>query len=208
MLRAGCPRCTGPVTEFAGEWTCRAHGTVPVLWRAMTPSYDAFAEHLDRADGFPTYLSWPLAAGWRVTDFGIVLDGFGPRGTVVGTSGASELDGPVDVLVVTEEPGTGLGARVAGLASSEPEGVGEGPPAAKVRVDRTSVSLWTVSTSAADRDFDRTVLVGEAVGRWLWMVLRPASAVLLLRHAWILRDAAGVGPALLETEFGGPAPVW
>ena len=51
MLRTGCPRCTAPVTESAGEWTCGVHGSVPVLWRAMTPSYDAFAEHLDRADG-------------------------------------------------------------------------------------------------------------------------------------------------------------
>ena len=143
-----------------------------------------------------------------MTDFGVVLDGSRPRGTVVGTSGTSELDGPVDVLVVTEEPGTGLGGRVAGLASGEPEGVGEGPPEAKVRVDRTPVSLWSVATSAADGDFDRTVLVGEARGRWLWMVLHPASAVLLLRHAWILRDGADVGPALVETEFGGPAPVW
>jgi hypothetical protein len=40
------------------------------------------------------------------------------------------------------------------------------------------------------------------------MVLRPASAVLLLRDDWILRDVSAVGPALLELPFGGPGPSW
>jgi len=208
MLTAGCPRCRSPVSESAGEWVCDLHGPVPVLWRARAASYDAFAAHLERAGRFPTYLPWPLVAGWRVTDFGVVCDRFGPRATVTATAGTSELDGPIDVVVVTEEPGTGLGSRVAGLASSEPAGLEEGTPVARIRIDRTPVSLWPVSTSASDGEFDRTVLAGEAHGRWLWLVLRPASAVLLLRDGWTMRDAAGVGPALVETEFGGPAPVW
>lgn len=208
MLSAGCPRCQSPVTESAGEWSCPVHGPVPVLWRATTPSYDALVAHLERAGHFPTYLPWPMAAGWHVSDFGVVRDAVGPRATVTGTSGTSVLDGPVDVLVVTEEPGTGLGGRVARLVSSDPTGVGEGSPIAKVRVDAASVSLWQVSTSAADGEFDRMVLAGEAQGRWLWLVLRPASAVLLLRDEWILRDVAAAGPGLVEMEFGGPAPTW
>ena len=51
-------------------------------------------------------------------------------------------------------------------------------------------------------------VVGEFAGRWLWIVLRPASAVLLLRDDWILRDVSGVGPPLVEMPFGGPRPVW
>lgn len=208
MLGAQCPRCPSPVTGSADEWSCPVHGSVPVLWRAEAPSYDALAAHLERAGRFPTYLPWPMAAGWRVSDFGVVRDGMGARATVTGTSGTSVLDGPVDVVVVTEEPGTGLGGRVARLVSSDPTGVGEGSPIAKVRVDAASVSLWQVSTSAADGEFDRMVLAGEAHGRWLWLVLHPASAVLLLRDEWILRDVATAGPGLVETEFGGPAPGW
>ena len=55
-------------------------------------------------------------------------------------------------------------------------------------------------------DFDRSVVAGEAHGRWLWIVLRPASAILLLRDDWILRDVSAVGPPLVEMPFGGPAP--
>ncbi|WP_447647083.1 DUF6758 family protein [Nocardioides zeae] len=49
---------------------------------------------------------------------------------------------------------------------------------------------------------------GEAHGRWLWLVLRPASAILLLRDDWILQDLSGVGPPLVELPFGGDRPVW
>ncbi|UUZ58155.1 DUF6758 family protein [Nocardioides sp. B-3] len=123
-------------------------------------------------------------------------------------SGTSALDGPVDVLVVSEEPGTGLGARVARLTSPDPRDIGEGPPVVKVRIGPGPVSLWAVSTSDADEEFDRFVMVGEAAGRWLWLVLRPASAMLLMRDEWILRDVAGIGAPPVEMSFGGPPPVW
>jgi hypothetical protein len=51
------------------------------------------------------------------------------------------------------------------------------------------------------------VLAGEAAGRWLWMVMRPASAVLLLRDDWILRDVSETGPQLVALPFGGVDPV-
>ena len=35
--------------------------------------------------------------------------------------------------------------------------------------------------SSSDAELDRSVFAGEAGGRWLWIVLRPASAMLLLR---------------------------
>ncbi len=78
----------------------------------------------------------------------------------------------------------------------------------RVRIDRQVVPLWPVSTSAASAEWDRSVVAGEAEGRWLWIVLRPASAMLLLRDDWILRDASQSGPHLVELPFGGPAPAW
>jgi hypothetical protein len=206
-LRAGCPSCAAPVVETSGQWTCPDHGVVAPLWRPEEATYDDFAAHLVRAGAFPTFLPWPLGPGWSVSDFAVIADG-STWATMSCVSGTTALDGPVDVMVISEEPGTGLGGRVSRLVSSDPAGVGEGSPAAKVRVDAATVSLWPVSTSAADGEFDRMVLAGEARGRWLWMVLRPASAILLLRDEWILRDVAAAGPGLVEMEFGGPAPMW
>jgi uncharacterized protein DUF6758 len=113
------------------------------------------------------------------------------------------------MVVVAEEAGTGLGARCAGTVHDDPgDEVGQGPPAVKIRIDNQDVPLWPVSTSGLGGELDRSVMAGEALGRWLWIVLRPASAVLLLREDWILRDVSGLGAPLLETPFGGAAPLW
>ena len=111
--------------------------------------------------------------------------------------------------MVTEEAGTGLGARIAGTVHDDPGAdISEGKPVVRVRIDNQDVSLWTVSTSSGEQEWDRSVLAGEYAGRWLWLVLRPASAMLLLRDEWILRDVSSLGPHLLEVPFGGPAPPW
>ena len=208
MLRPGCLHCAAPVTGAGVSWGCVVHGPVSPLWTPVDSTYDAFVAHLEKAGEFPTLLPWPLGAGWLVSDFALVAGQRGTLGTLACCSGTSALDGPVDVFVVTEEPGTGLGARVARLSGPDPVDVGEGPPLTKVRIGSASVPLWAVSTSAADEEFDRVVMAGEAAGRWLWMVLRPASAMLLLRDEWILRDVSGLGPTRVETPFGGPRPPW
>ena len=209
MLFVGCPQCTEPVREVGSGWDCPAHREVTQLWRPRGATYDAFIEHLARAADFPTLLPWPMGPGWQVTDFGVVGSADrAPLATVTGCSGMSDLDGAADVLVVLEEPGTGLGARVARLDRSYPSGIGEGPPAARVRTGRATVPLWTVSTSDVADGLARTVLVGEATGRWLWVVLQPASVVLMLSEELILRDAADAGAALVELAFGATPPRW
>jgi hypothetical protein len=209
-LSVGCPRCPTPVAQTGdGAWSCPDHGLVAPLWRPTQVSYDEFVAHLGATARFPTYLPWPLSPGWRVTDFAAVGDQGSGRAAMTCVSGTSALDGPVDVLVVTEEPGTGLGARIAGTRHDDPGAeVGEGPPSVRVRIDSQSIPLWPVSISATIGEWDRSVVAGEAQGRWLWMILRPASAVLLLRDDWILRDVSGLGPPLVELPFGGPAPAW
>lgn len=129
--------------------------------------------------------------------------------TITCCSGTSELDGPVDAFVVAEEAGVGLGARCAGLVGDDPGAeLGQGPPPIKVRIGSQTTPLWPVSTSGTRGEFDRSVVAGEAAGRWLWLALRPASAMLLLRDDWILRDVSGVGAPLVEMPFGGPRPSW
>ena len=126
------------------------------------------------------------------------------------SSGTSALDGPVDVFVVSEESGTGLGARCAGTTHLDPgpeighradRRCGSGSVASRCRCGRCR-------PPPSDRELDRSVVAGEAGGRWLWVVLRPASAMLLLRDEWILRDVSGIGPPLVEMPFGGPSPAW
>lgn len=209
-LAAGCPRCSLPVTEWEGTFSCAEHGPTPPLWRPREVSYEAFGDLLRAAPSFPTYLPWPMSPGWAVSDFAVVAETPGTaRGSMTVCSGASELDGQVDVFVIAEEPGTGLGSRCAGVSTADPGHLlGDGPPAVKVRIGSVSVPLWLVSTSEAVDDVERAVVAGEAGGRWLWLVLRPASAILLLRDDWILTDASDLGPPLVETSFGGIRPVW
>jgi hypothetical protein len=186
-----------------------------VLRRPDEASYDGFAEALTIAGEFPTYLPWPMSPGWTVSDFAVAgedSDTSRAKGTLTCSSGTSALDGPVDVFVVSEESGTGLGSRCAGTLHLDPgPDIGAGPPTVRVRIGSQSVPLWAVSTVSSvpdDRELDRSVVAGEADGRWLWVVLRPASAILLLRDEWILRDVSGIGPPLVEMPFGGPAPSW
>jgi hypothetical protein len=209
-LSVGCPRCATPVAQVGdGRWSCPDHGVTPPLWRPGDASYDTFVEHLRSIARFPTYLPWPLSPGWRVTDFAAVGDATRGRAAMTCVSGTSSLDGPVDVLVIAEEPGVGLGARIAGTRHDDPGSeVGDGPPTVRVRIGSQTVPLWPVSTSASSGEWDRSVVAGEASGRWLWLVLRPASAVLLLRDDWSRRDVSGLGPPLVELPFGGPAPAW
>ncbi|MGC4111215.1 MAG: hypothetical protein QM747_12485 [Nocardioides sp.] len=200
-LRTECPRCPSPLDDA----TCPVHGPMPVLRRPDVASYESFAEALGAAGELPTYLPWPMSPGWAVTDFAVV-DG---RGTMTCCSGTSALDGPVDVLVVSEESGTGLGARCAGMPHLDPgREIGVGSPMVRVRIGSQSVPLWSVSTADAEGELDRSVVAGEAGGRWLWVVLRPASAMLLLRDEWILRDVSAIGAPLVEMAFSGPGPLW
>jgi hypothetical protein len=194
---------------------CPDHGPTSVLRRPDEASYDGFAHALSLAGEFPTYLPWPMSPGWTVSDFAVAgedTDTSRAKATLTCSSGTSALDGPVDVFVVSEESGTGLGARCAGTLHLDPgPDIGIGPPAVRVRIGSQSVPLWAVSTVTSlhdDRELDRSAVAGEADGRWLWVVLRPASAILLLRDEWILRDVSGIGAPLVEMPFGGPSPSW
>ncbi|WP_460800920.1 DUF6758 family protein [Nocardioides pacificus] len=208
-LAAACPRCALPVSEREGIWSCEEHGPVPPLWRPHEVSYDAFTAHLRLANGFATYLSWPLSPGWSITDFGVVSESTERvLATLMCCSGSSEPDGPVDLYVVAEEAGVGLGARCAGMPGHDPgPNVGEGPPITRVRVDSQSVPLWWVPAGPGTSEVDRSVLVGEAGGRWLWIIVHPASALLLLRGDWLLHDVSGVGAPLVDLPYGGRRPV-
>lgn len=209
-LAPECPRCSADVSGAGESWECPVHGPVVPLWRAEEPGYDAFAEYLVLARQLPTWMPWPLPPGWQVTDFGCVgTEGHEPRAAFASCSGPSELDGVVEVTVVTEEPGVGLGARCAGVTYTDPgpETVGT-PSTARVRVGGANVPMWAVSTSDSGGELDRSVFAGESHGRWMWLVLRPASAALLLQDMAGLHDVSDLGPELVALPFGSLPPSW
>ena len=108
-LAASCPRCSSPVAEDDEGWRCLDHGPITPLWRPAEASYDALTEHLLRCTTVPTLLPWPLSPGWTITDFGCVgspRDGEA-RASLASCSGTSDLDGVVELTVVSEEPGVG-----------------------------------------------------------------------------------------------------
>jgi hypothetical protein len=189
---------------------CAIHEAIVPLWRVAEPDYDAFAEYLVMSRPLPTWLPWPLPDGWQVTDFGCVgLEGGTPQAAYVTCTGASELDGVVEVTVVTEEPGVGLAARCGRVTHTDPgREAGEGVPPTRIRVDNASVPMWVVSTDDGPDTLDRAVLAGEARGRWLWLVLRPASAALLLPEMGPLHDVSSLGPQLVSMPFGRVPRAW
>jgi hypothetical protein len=209
-LAAGCPRCSSPVTGDGAEgWSCRDHGPITPLWRTRSSGYDAFTEHLDASRPLPTWLPWPLLPGWSVSDFGCVArPGRDARATFISCTGTTDLDGVVEVDVVAEEPGVGLGARCAGVARTDPGADIGGPAHVKIHLDGHPVSLWALSTSDCDASFDRSVFAGEAQGRWLWLVMRPASAALLLKDEWSLSDVSGLGTQLIDLPFSDVPRPW
>lgn len=180
------------------------------VWRPDKASYADLVDHLGMAGAFPTYLPWPMDDGWVVTDFAVVGDAHAVSATLLAVGGVTAPDGQVEVIVVAEETGVGLGARCARTPWPGPgTEAGVGPPTARVRAGAQQVSLWPLTqwTNGAE-EWERSVLVGEADGRWLWLIFRPASAALLLQDAWQLRDVTELGPAMVELPFGGTGGSW
>ena len=206
-LIASCPRCTSSIVEEDGAHVCPLHGHVSPLLRPEVVGYDGFAELVDKTSELPTYLPWPMSPGWSIADFGCVT-GHGCA-TVTSTVGTSAPDGEVEITVILEDPGVGLGARCARTSYDDPgDQIAQSKPAVQVRIEGRAVPLWAVESSGDDEPLARSVFAGEAAGRWLWLVARPASAALLLRDDWLLADVTGFGPEALEMPFGGPRPTW
>jgi len=168
----------------------------------MGPAVVGTAAARAAADRFPLWCPWPLPPGWTVTGIGWVGDERASlTATVTACTGpASLIDGPAEFLFIAEEPGVGLGVRYAGLPGPDP-----GPlpqytaPHAKVKIAGHPAPLW-----ALDAPEDRSVYVGEAYGRWLWVVAWPAPAGYQLADDLSLHDLAERVPG--DLVYGAPSP--
>lgn len=198
-----CPRCGGDLRApgvWSSAWRCSEHGDVLPFVALPTVGAEAL-EHLRGFARVPVWLPWPLPAGWLVSGLGYVGDErSGGRATVVACSGPAPLGGPADMVLVAEEPGTGVGAWYAGLPGPDPgPEVGVGPPAAKVEAAGHPTALWNLPASSGC-----AALAGEARGLWLWVVLWPTDAGVLLVEQMTLRDVRA--EAAHVPAFGARTP--
>jgi hypothetical protein len=200
---ASCPRCGRPVREptvWSSAWRCELHGEVHPLLPPFSPSREGL-DGLLRFSGVPVLVPWPLPAGWLLAGFaGVGDERTGTHAAVVALAGPNPLGGPADMVVVAEEPGVGLGAALAGLAGVDPgAGFASAPPIATVSFGKHDFPLWHVDSP------DRATFAGEIKALWLWLVLWPDTAGVLLVEPLVLRDLRDPGQDL-DLPFGAASP--
>jgi hypothetical protein len=194
---------------MSSAWVCAVHGEVQPfhLPAPGTPAFGPDAlRWLGKTAAVPVWLPWPLPPGWLPT--GVAHTGDergGATATVVAVSGPAPFSGPGDMLLVAEEPGIGLGARYAGLPG--PDAGPDAPylsdrtaPHARVHAAGHPTALWSVDGAP-----DRSVYVGEALGHWLWVVMWPETAGLMLLDEFALVDLRDAGHEL-DLPAGAPSP--
>jgi hypothetical protein len=198
-MKAVCPRCGGKAhepTAWSSAWRCDQHGEIQPLSPARQPSTDGL-NALAKNAKVPVLLPWPLPQGWLVTGFaGAGDERTGLCGLAIALSGPHPLGGPADLVIVAEEPGVGLGAGLAGLPGPDPgDGFVSGKPDASVCVAHHEAPLWLVES-------DRTaVFAGEVEGSWVWVLLWPDTAGVMLIEPLPLRDLRDTTQEL-DVPFG------
>jgi hypothetical protein len=147
----------------------------------------------------PVWVPWPLPPSWLVTGFAEAGDErSGGLAVAVALSGASPVGGPADLVIVAEEPGVGLGSSYAGLPGPDPgDGFGVCAPNAKVEINGRPMAMWAVGAD------DTAAYAGEALANWLWAVLWPGSAGVLMLERFNLCDLREVD---LDLPYGAPCP--
>lgn len=198
-----CPRCEaslrGP-TIWSSGWHCEQHGEVYPLRPALSPSRGGL-DGLLRLARVPVWLPWPLPPGWLVTGFaGAGDERTGTQGCAVALSGPNPVGGPGEMVLVSECPRVGLGARLAGLTGPDPwTSFPAGSPDSGVRFNHHEFPLWHVEAPG------RAAFAGEVMGSWLWLVLWPDTAGVLLVEPLPVRDLRDPG-LTRDLPFGAPSP--
>jgi hypothetical protein len=161
----------------------------------MTHSGAEAIEHVVSRAAVPVWIA-RMPGVWLCSGIGYAGDDrISACAVAVCLTGPSPLGGGAEVVLVAEEPGVGLGARYAGLAEADAH-FDTTPPDVRVMAAGHPAPLWNLPGPA-----DRAVFVGEAKGHWLWVVVHPAAAGVVMYDEPVFTDAAEVAPAA-ELEFG------
>jgi hypothetical protein len=170
----------------------------------IPPSVEALGVVVRRTQ-VPVWMPWPLPVGWLFT--GVCYAGddrSGGRATAVACSGPGPLGGVGELILVAEELGVGLGARYAGIDGPDPGPYMnvEKPPQTKVLAAGRPAPLWHVYRTPDDR----VVFAGEALGLWLWAVVWPEQAGLLMYDELVLTDLRDAGAEVDLVPCGALSP--
>jgi hypothetical protein len=180
---------------------CVVHGEVYPVAPVTIPSA-RFIRQLGEQSQVPMWLPWPLPRGWVV---GAAIhagdDAAGVRAVGVAISGPNPLGGPGDLVLIAEEPGVGLGAGLAGIEGGDPGKVVEGEPHARLHVYGRPVPLWFVEGAP-----DRAAYAGQWGGIWLWSILYPQTAGVLLVEEISVVDLRDLGGEADVLPYGTPPP--
>lgn len=200
-----CPRCGEEVRApglWSSAWQCARHGSIAPYTVLSHTGPDAIEHVVERARVPVWVAGGGLPAGWVCSGFAYAGDDrTGGRATVTAMSGPSPLGGPADLLVIAEEPGIGLGARHAGIPGPDPgDGFGGGSADTKVIAAAHPTAMWNVPVAS-----DCAAYVGEAKGLWLWALVWPESAGVLLYDGIHLNDLRD-NTAAREVGFGSISP--
>jgi hypothetical protein len=195
---------------WSDRWTCTLHGEIAPLQASLPPTAEAL-QFVAARSSVPVWVPWPLPVGWLLSGIRFAGDDHtGPVATVVAASGPNPLpDGPdepraADLLLVAEQPGVGLGARLAGQGALDP-GVAVMDLAAherahlKLAAAGHDVPLWSVTVAGG------AGYAGEAAGVWLWALAWPEHAAAVMLEPFDLVDVRDPGH-LLDLPFGAPSP--
>lgn len=194
-----CPACLAelsPPDVWSDRWRCDRHGDVEPFHEARA-SRERVLDTLGRTSQVPVWLPAPMPVHWFVSGVAWAGDDrTGAHATALSVSGPSPVGGPAEMVLVAESPRIGVGGRLAGLARPDPERVAE-IPETKVEAAGHPTALWPVAAPP-----DRAAFVGEALGVWLWCVLWPADAALLLLEHLVLEDLRGEPRLVDHLLFG------
>ncbi|MDN5855369.1 MAG: hypothetical protein L0K86_21490 [Actinomycetia bacterium] len=130
----------------------------------------------------PAWVPWPMPKGWAVSGIGHGVDG----ASIVACSGPDLLDDLADIFVICEEPGGSLGSSALGATHAGSHRAPDRQAAdGHITVDDHRAPMWRI-----DSDTDRDVFLGEAAGRWLWLVMFPDTTSLIMSDDFRLRGLA------------------
>jgi hypothetical protein len=170
----------------------------------IPPSVEALGVVVHRTR-VPVWMPWPLPVGWLFTGVACAGDDrAGGRATAVVCTGPGPLGAVGELILVAEELGVGLGPRYAGVTGPDPGPFMdvEKPPRAKVLAAGRPTPLWRVAGAPADR----AVFAGEALGLWLWAVVRPEQSGLLMYDELVLTDLRDAGAEVDLVPCGPLSP--
>lgn len=173
------------------------HGEVAPLLPPRRPCVESLEVVRSRAR-VPVWVPWPLPQGWIVTGFADAGDDrTGAVAVAVALSGPAPVGGgPADLVLVAEEPGIGLGASYAGLPGPDPgAGFGVSAANAKLEIAGHPVAMWSAGADSV------AAYAGEAFANWLWAVLWPDTAGVLMLEDLSLRDLRESPPDLPYGAF-------